>query len=215
MARILVIEDTDIQRQHAERELEGHDLTFATTAAEVEDMGQYDFILTDLFLPESAGGEPDFEVGRRLLEKAFKFYERGEVKGVALVSNYDHHVDVGTMSRNDRLDLRNHLKEKNFFDYGWHIIDSQLPEGVSDAQDYFEYRSSESVPSPLLYILDALVEEYEHYMTAGGDVISYKEFRSRIGDDPSISELYGALRGEFNIAKPWGKVVESLEYLQD
>ena len=70
MADILIVEDTDIQRQHAESQLDGHNLTFATTAEEVPEMEQFDFVLTGMFLPESKGDQPNYEAGLRIFEQA-------------------------------------------------------------------------------------------------------------------------------------------------
>lgn len=99
--KILLIEDDERQINYAQQVLAGHELTVMRSWKELDDPSdlfrQFDFIITDLMLPkEQADGSksiPDWKVGLGIYTRALCSLRRGEVKGVALVSNLEHHVD--------------------------------------------------------------------------------------------------------------------------
>ena len=99
--KILLIEDDERQINYAQQVLAGHELTVMRSWKQLGDPSdlfrQFDFIITDLMLPlereDGSKSTPDWKVGLGIYTKALASLDLGEIKGVALVSNYEHHVE--------------------------------------------------------------------------------------------------------------------------
>ena len=99
--KILVVEDDLDQIEYAKGSLGDHDLTIFQTAKEFFDDREifdiYDIILTDLFLPEKNGSESRSECGFRIIRRLVSTYfqnghKHPHLKGVGLVSDFEHHT---------------------------------------------------------------------------------------------------------------------------
>ena len=93
--RIMVIEDDPIQINWAKEQLKEYNLTIATTTQESKSLrGQahFDLIITDLQLPLCSGEEPRYSVGIDHFTSIFAALRAGEIKGLSVVSNFEHHI---------------------------------------------------------------------------------------------------------------------------
>lgn len=115
--RILLIEDDERQINYAQQVLVGHELTVMRSWKELGNPSglfrQFDLIITDLMLPkEQADGSvsaPDWKVGLDIYTKTLASLDLGEVRGVALVSNYEHHVDDARKSGWDHDEVKREI----------------------------------------------------------------------------------------------------------
>lgn len=92
---ILLVEDDPIQIEWAKNELLGHNL------AVVKNYDSYikwrsnktpDLVVTDLFVPKKDGEDPT-DWGWNVFRDEVEYYLKGEIKGVALISNFEHHLE--------------------------------------------------------------------------------------------------------------------------
>ncbi len=151
--KILLIEDDERQINYAQQVLVGHELTVMRfyrrgVMTSLKFYQQFDLVITDLVLPHepcnpNIPSEPYWGRGVEIYFFAMYALSRGYVKGVALVSNYEHHID--SPEREDvvycREQIERELREaegNTFHDFGngkdidwWHnnqvISNSETP----------------------------------------------------------------------------------------
>jgi CheY-like chemotaxis protein len=214
MAKFLIIEDGPEQRRHAQNQIQGHSLTFATTAEEVPKMEQFDFVLTDLFLPKSEGEEPDPEVGECLFREALQVLEDDNVDGVALVSNYEHHMDDSSMRKflSDYYESAYTLQDLGF--ERWQSYLAGLASALSEESE--EDKRKDKV----IIVFDANIQGYSHFINSSGEIVLKDEVPDAPSEDTAADEVavidieHACKELGWEPAKPWGDVVEALNSLQ-
>ena len=90
--KILIVEDTDAQRDWAEKTIIGHEIYYARSKEEVEWELNYDLVLSDLEIPKETNDEPKAATGMRLFKEFMDALMKGTIKGLAMVSNLEHHA---------------------------------------------------------------------------------------------------------------------------
>ena len=112
--QILVVEDDPIQIDWARQQLKHYyKVAVATTAREgreLADSKKFNMLLLDLNLPEEEGNKPSMEAGMRQLCHFLGNWSRYEtIKGIALVSNFEHHVDYADKAKTEEEKMKQRM----------------------------------------------------------------------------------------------------------
>lgn len=211
--RILLIEDNKHQIAWAKECLKDYELTIVESEQEFHEIifqkrkvfgyeeellvmvFPFDFAITDMELPIEKGHSTSPHIGKGIFEllvqktlEENKKPERNELKGCALVSNYEHHA----------------AQRKGELIFG--TIDFTWQYG----------RKCESLgkpwePSKVLKVLDLHGSSYSHYSTRDGEVITKEEVEKRYGGGSTTSwALAVKPEGGCVYLKPYDKVLDCL-----
>lgn len=210
--RILLIEDNKHQIAWAKECLKDHKLTIAESEQEfyeivfqkrrncvMEDLVMalpFDFAITDMELPIEKGHLTSPHIGKGIFEflvedtlEEYKDPAISELKGCALVSNYEHHA---AQRKGELLfDLIN---------YTW-----QYGNNCESIGKPWE-------PSKVLKVLDLHGSTYSHYSTKDGEIITREEVDKRYGGDHRLASWALAVteEGGCMYLKPYDKILDCL-----
>lgn len=206
MAKILLLEDDERQIQWARKSLVDHVLTVYTEGGDIQDLihnHKPDFVIIDLHLP-LAHYEPRISYAMDAFYVALETLIASDesVNGVALVGNYEHHVDWSEPS-SDRLSI---------IEAGYLINTSRIIEAIgkrvkgADIRN-LHFTSNTNSPLNLLFWYDVSLRLYSHYMTEDGTIINI-ERRS----NEAVNDIVRDIRkGKYVNLKPYPFIVKSLE----
>lgn len=193
---ILIVEDDERQFAWARRSLTGHNLTLLRTGEEFSNyQGQPDLIITDLVLPWRSGGQPTYACGMRMFEEAIRHLMAGKIKGLAMVSDFEHHFADDKTREEFRENL---LEQLGFLGYfGKEIW-------------WKDYNNSETLikslsPHPWNFtiVFDKPWTTYPIFLDSSGKEISYSTLPLECGS--SYVRSQGLM-----LPKPYREVVEVL-----
>lgn len=216
MANILLVEDDERQIKWARDCCSNYNLMVFTTTAEFYDSEIYDglehkskamgdtLLLTDLRLPYKAEETPCPKEGLYLFTNALKWLAREQLKGVALLSNFEHHV-----YEEEQLEelVRGQLSGVVLAVYylGKHIS-SEWEIGFRWLG--LKIGSFSSNPLNMLAMYDSLnIEGYRHFMSPEGIVLSREMVEEQFDDKRPARSAMKA--GCLNL-KPFDFVIENL-----
>ncbi len=218
MANILLIEDDERQIRWAKESCSEHNLTIFTTRfewanskiySELEDNSQTKdstLFLTDLYLPYKKGDIPS-PGGLYLFVESLKWLILKQMSGVAILSNFDHHIYEDRLEQFERGQL-------NGIDM---IVDNLGKHIEAKWQDKFRWMDlsiESSVPNPLNMLImydSVIVEGYTHFMSPEGKILNRKEIEDKFGHGKySEHPAKLAMKAGYLNLKPFKFVVDVL-----
>jgi len=208
--KILLIEDDVRQVQFAQQTLSGHELFvcgckheaqkyFKASYCGCELLQPFDLMVTDLFLPARSdpGYKPSYIIGLDLFEAGLRLFAQDMIKGVALISNFEHHVNDSEVDDDCRSRVGTVQKLTQIF--GKRVF--------CDEDNQLRVMKSSPKSWNALTLFDVHVDNYTHVLSPQGELMPkakvYKQFGS----------MKAAKTEGFSLAKLFKFVVNGL--LQD
>jgi CheY-like chemotaxis protein len=204
--KILLVEDSAIQINWAKKELEEHELVIAVNASEALSAlknDTFDIVLTDLVMPGGFPLDPDLRDqndtpqafhGWNIFRKILQMHMKGEIKGIALVSNFEHHLEKGD-------DIGHYVTmSKAIAQTGWEVED------YSGALSF--KRSLRSLN--IISFLDALTWSAFPAAIIEGELSSPADISAGWQHQKKDSMWSAMQNGNITLLKPFKKIVEAL-----
>lgn len=209
MADILIFDNDEYQLNWAYAQLSGvHNLTLLASEFEagLVDMSAFDFVFTDGVLPEWRDSIPKLAVGVRIFEEAFHLLRQGDLKGVAFVSNYEHHIH---RKQTDPWDELRQYKEKSFS----FLCDEVSVGSGEKVNSLLKKFGKDDRPLNSILVIDMYQNYYRHIIDPNGNVHEIATISVEMPRDypPWQKIQYACTEKGYTLAKPWKKVVEVLE----
>jgi len=222
--KILLVEDDPIQIDWAREQLKEYDLTVATTLREKDEIfydpenkNKFDIVITDLELPEDKGKEPKlFDIDANSGYSFFKSLLERRVnqispKGLALVSNYEHHV----VKSKESYQFKKAINELMLLSTLTALVQSRSRRymNVSDNDNLVQIVKQENCANNVVIVVDnVFVNDYPFYFS-DGKVATNEEIQTRFSKKSKESYLTcGAccVKEEGILLKPYAEIAEYL-----
>ena len=135
-ARVLLVEDDEDQIKWACQQIgELCNLTIARNVQESESLKEkgWDMVLSDLELPARFDSLPNFQSGRRHFEGYLEMLEGGKIKGLGLLSNFEHHISfLSSDEKAEIMEWREELPESavGFYRQEETLVPETFEEGI-------------------------------------------------------------------------------------
>lgn len=202
--RILLVEDDLRQIGLAQQVLTGHDLLacqcFEDTKAYFDPYGQqhelvqpFDLLVTDLLLPFKPGADPDHKIGLRIFETGLALLARDKIKGLALVSNFEHHVNMENIMKLPRDELERLGK-----------LVYNLGKSIWTGGDCLTVGKISPKAWNAIFLFDLHINHYSHLLSPEGEMWTREDLQKTHGN------LGRAIQAGFILPKPFALVVEGL-----
>ena len=218
--KILLVEDDERQLVYAREILKEHTLDIAADADEataiIERATKPEIVMTDLYIPWDSESNLDrpkkasFKAGLTIFQLALKKLVIGEIKGLALVSNFEHHVHG--LEPEAEQPLRSFYEDQAFLSATLHLIDIVGKElKIYNNGKWFTSKKKHSLTVCVFFDKDLTF--FKHFLSPEGKVVSGEEKEQHlVAGTELISEIdqYTLVReGDLNL-KPFHRIVEVL-----
>lgn len=201
--KILLAEDDPRQVKLAQQTLSDHELLvcqYRNAAVEYFDVWgdnyhlfkSFDLLLTDLLLPFEADGKPDYKAGMSLFQKGMGLLAHEMIQGVALVSNFEHHLDMDEAVPQDELEQIGKLVRT----FGKSVV-------RGDEGNLTTARISPKGWNAI-FLFDLHINNYTQLLSPTGELQPKEEVLQRYG------RMDAAKKAGFILPKPYALVVAGL-----
>ena len=203
MSKILIVEDNQEQREWATLSLRGNNVVIAKTLLEfysiIDKIDDFDFVITDLYLPanNNHNTKPKYINGLIIYDKLITALTNGDVRGVALLSNLEHHVH----QIDNEVKVIMKLMSKCA---GLHVPRKLDPLQVSDIT------KSSICSLNSLVLFDLNIRGYRHFMSPIDEVLTAEQVEKDFAGNGKVGCFNAVENNRYIHLKPFDVVVEAL-----
>jgi response regulator RpfG family c-di-GMP phosphodiesterase len=205
MKKVLVVEDNVVQINWAKKVLKDTNLKIAETQEEASNLlenNKFEYVLTDLEIPRVSGDKPEAHHGQRVFEKGLEMLIQKDIRGMALVSNFEHHLLFDSIKQK-KLVSKEEKSEIYSANEKFKLIKLLAGVKVKGYTDPLSFEREESLLNFLVFLDSLLINQYPNFYKDG------KVFTKEDVETTYKNGYHFCMAGGINL-KPWKEIINAL-----